>query len=320
MKAVFINKYGGPEVLTYGEIPAPKPKAGEVLIKVHAASVNPIDWQLREGIMKMFMPLKFPAVLGCDLAGEIAELGPGCRRFKAGDRVFAMMPHDWGAMAELVAVPEDLVGLKPEKLGMEEAAGVGAVAVTAVHALRDLARVKAGQEVLINGASGGVGMFAVQVAKALGARVTGVCSAASFELVKGLGADELIDYKTTDFTKSDKRWDVVFDTIGNHPYNDCKRVMRGKWAHVETMPSGKTFGRWLLNPFFSGRVFPIIAKSTPDRIAFIQKLLEEGKMKTIVDKVFSPSAIVDAQAYSKSGRAKGKIILKFAGQASERAA
>jgi NADPH:quinone reductase-like Zn-dependent oxidoreductase len=262
--------------------------------------------------MKLFMPLKFPAILGCDLAGEVVELGNGCHRLKVGDRVFAMMPHDWGAQAELVAVPEELVGLKPEKMSMEEAAGVGAVAITAVHALRDLAKVKAGQEVLINGASGGVGMFSVQVAKALGARVTAVCSAASFEVVKGLGADELIDYKTTDFTRSDKRWDVVFDTIGNHPYAHCKRVMRGKWAHVETMPTGRTFMRSLLNPFFAGRVLAIVAKSTPDRIAFIQKLLEEGKMKTIVDKVFPPSAIVEAHAYSKSGRAKGKIVLKFA--------
>jgi len=203
---------------------------------------------------------------------------------------------------------------------MEEAAGAGATAVTAVHALRDEAKVKQGQQVLVNGASGGVGMFAVQVAKALGAKVTAVCSAASFDLVKGLGADELIDYKTTDFAKLERSWDVVLDCIGNHPYDTCKKVMRGSWVHLSLMPSGKTFLRWMLNPLLRGRAVPMVAKSTPDRIAFIQKLLESGKLKTVVDKVLPASAINEAQAYSKGGRAKGKIILRFGSEASQRVA
>ncbi|MBS1121305.1 MAG: zinc-binding alcohol dehydrogenase [Deltaproteobacteria bacterium] len=311
MKAAIIRRYGGPEVLEFTDVAPPVPKDDEVVVKVHAASINPIDWQIREGLVKMFIRPKFPAILGCDLAGEIVEVGKAATRLKVGDRVFAMMPHDWGAQAELVALPERLVALKPDNLTMVEAGSVGATAVTAVHALRDSAKLTAGKQVLVNGASGGVGIFAVQVAKDLGAHVTAVCGAASFDLVKSLGADVAIDYKTTDFTKSQTQFDVVFDCIGNQPHGACKPVMRGKWVHLTTMPKGKAFLRSLLNPLTKTRVVPMIAKATPDRIEYIRSALETGRLKTVVDKVFPTASIVEAQAYSKAGRAKGKIVLTF---------
>lgn len=312
MRAIVIDRYGGPEVLTFRDVPPPTPGDDEVLVKVHAASVNPVDWQIREGLVKAFIRPPFPATLGCDLAGVVVQVGARATRFKVGDEVFAMMPHDWGAQAELVALPESVVALKPSGLSMVEAGAVGAVAVTAVHALRDIARVGPGASVLVNGASGGVGMAAVQVARALGAEVTAVCSAASFELVRGLGADRLIDYKTTDFTRGEPAYDVVFDCIGNRHYPACAPVMRGRWVHVTTMPTPRVFLRWMANPLFTGRVAPVIAKATPDRIEYIRALLADGRMKVVVDRVLRPEAIAEAQAYSKSGRAKGKIVLSFA--------
>ena len=311
MKAVTIKRYGGPEVLEVTEIAPPEPKDHEVVIKVHAASVNPIDWQIRDGRVKMFVRPKFPAVLGCDLAGEVVQVGKAAKRLKVGDQVFAMMPQDYGAQAELVALPEDLVVPKPQNLTMIEAGSIGATAITAVQAMRDIAKLTPGKAVLVNGASGGVGIFAVQIAKALGAHVTAVCSAASASLVQRLGADAVIDYRTTDFTQGTQKFDVIFDCIGNQPYRACKRVMRGTWVHITTMPSGATFLRSLLNPFLPGRVVPMIARSTPERIEYIRALIESGRVKTVVDKVLPAASIVEAQDYSKSGRAKGKIVLTF---------
>jgi NADPH:quinone reductase-like Zn-dependent oxidoreductase len=311
MKAVVISRYGGPEVLEYREVPAPVVQDDEVLVRVAAASVNPIDWQLRDGLVKLFIRVKFPVILGCDVAGTVVQVGRRVSRLRAGDEVFAMMPHDWGAQAELVAIPAALVLSKPAGMSMVEAASVPATAVTAVHALRDIAGVRPGQEVLINGASGGVGIFSVQVAKALGATVTAVCGEASFPFVKELGADHLVDYRTTDFTKGKQRYDVIFDCIGNHQYGSCRRVLRGKWVHVTTMPKTTTFLRPLRNPFTRGKVSVIIAKPTGERMGYIKSLIDAGEIRTVIDRVFPVADVAKAQDYSKSGRAKGKIVLTF---------
>ncbi len=311
MRAVVISRYGGPEVLEYREVPAPAPGDDEVLVKVHAASVNPVDWQLRDGLVKLFIRVKFPVVLGCDVAGEVVRVGSRVTRLRAGDEVFAMMPHDWGAQAELVAIPVELVQRKPATMTMVEAASVPATAITAVHALRDIAQVRPGQQVLINGASGGVGVFSVQIAKALGATVTAVCSAASFPLVHGLGADRLVDYQTADFTKQEEHYDVIFDCIGNRPYRACKPVLRGRWVHVTTMPTNPTFVRQLFNFLFRGKVSVVIAKSTGERLGYVKTLIETGKIRTVIDRVLPAADIVAAHTYSKTGRAKGKIVLTF---------
>jgi NADPH:quinone reductase-like Zn-dependent oxidoreductase len=311
MKAIVMARYGGPEVLELKDVPPPVPRPDEVVIRVHAASVNPVDWQIREGLVKLFIRMPLPGVLGCDLAGEVLRLGSAVRRLKVGDAVFAMMPHDWGAQAEQVALPEDLVALKPASLSFVEAASLGATGITAVHALRDLARVEAGAEVLINGASGGVGLASVQVAKALGAGVTAVCGAASFELVRGLGADACVDYRTTDFTRGSRQFDVIFDCIGNQPYAACRPVLRGAWTHVTTMPKGAVFVRALLSPLLGGRVAVVVAKTTPERIDWVRAQAERGRLRPVIDRVLPAAQVAEAQAFSQSGRAKGKIVLTF---------
>jgi NADPH:quinone reductase-like Zn-dependent oxidoreductase len=311
MKAVMIRKYGGPEVLELVDIPAPKAKDDEVIVQVAATSVNPVDWLVRDGGATSFVRIKFPVILGCDLAGQIVEVGSKVKRFAVGEEVFAMMPHDWGAHAERVALAESLVVKKPAGLSMREAASLPVVAMTALHGLRKRGQVQAGERVLINGASGGVGLSAVQIAKALGASVTAVCGKASFELVKSLGADELIDYKTTDFTTRDEKYDLIFDCIGNQPYAACKRVLRGRRVDVTTVPGLGTFIRQFLNPVCGVKVFGLITTGAGEELEFIKTLVERGQLKPVIDKVFPFAEIAAAQEYSKAGRAKGKIVLEL---------
>jgi len=312
MKAIMIKRYGGPEVLELVDLPAPTPKDGEVIVKVAATSVNPVDWRIRDGDAKDYVRLKLPGILGCDLAGEIAAVGKDVTRFAVGDPVFAMMPHDWGAHAELVPLAEDMVVKKPARLTMEEAAATPVAAMTALMGLRKRGQVKPGQHVLVNGASSAVGMAAVQIAKALGASVTAVCSEASFDLVRGLGADQLIDYRTTDFAAGDDRYDLVFDCIGNHPHGACARVLTGSRVHVTTMPGIGTFVRQLFNPLFGVKVFGLITTGSGAELEFIRSLVESGKLRTVVDKVYPFADVARAQEYSKTGRAKGKIVLTLA--------
>ncbi|HEX7702437.1 MAG TPA: NAD(P)-dependent alcohol dehydrogenase [Kofleriaceae bacterium] len=310
MKAVRIDKYGGPEVLAIVDVPSPKPIKDQVIVGVVATSVNPVDWLVRDGKAKGYVKVKFPVILGCDLAGTIVEVGPDVTRFAVGDEVFAMMPQDWGAHAERVALSESLVVAKPARLSMVEAAAIPTVAMTALHGLRTRGQVQPGERVLVNGASGGVGLAAVQIAKALGASVTAVCSSAGFELVKRLGADTVIDYKTTDFTKQSETYDVVFDCIGNQPYRACERVLRGRKIHLTTVPGVGTFIRQFLNPLNRVKVFGLITKGSGEQLTFIKDLIDGGKLVPVIDKVFPLAEVAAAQEYSKAGRAKGKIVLE----------
>lgn len=309
MKAVLMRKYGGAEVLEVADVAEPKARAGEVVVQVLATTVNPIDWQVRDGAAKAYVKVTFPVILGCELAGVVAEVGPGVTRLAVGDEVFAMMPTHWGANAERVALAEHLVVKKPAGLSMVEAASLPVAAMTSLAGLRKRGKVRPGERVLVNGASGSVGLAAVQIAKALGAHVTAVCSAESFALVKRLGADEVVDYKTTDFTKGDATYDVVFDCIGNHPYAECKRVLRGRRVHVTTMPNVGVFLRQFLNGVLGPQVFGLVTTGDSEDLAFVKELVETGKLAPVVAKVHPLAEIAAAQELSKSGRAKGKIVL-----------
>lgn len=311
MKAVLIQKYGGPEVLEIADVPAPKPKDDEVVVAVAATSVNPVDWLVRDGSATSFVRVKFPVVLGCDLAGRVVEVGSKVKRLAVGDEVFAMMPHDYGAHAERVVLAESLVVKKPASLGMREAAALPVVAMTALNGLRNKAEVKPGERVLINGASGGVGQAAVQIAKSLGAHVTAVCAKESFDLVRGLGADELIDYKTTDFTKTGARWDVIFDCVGKKPHGECADALGGRRVHVTTMPGIGTFLRQFIDPLTKTKVYGLITTGNGQDLEHIKTLVDEGKLKPVIDKVYPLAEVAAAQEYSKSGRAKGKIVLEL---------
>ena len=312
MKAVQISRYGGPEVLEYREVSKPAISDGQVLVKVRATSINPIDWKIRSGALKMFVRKDLPFVLGCDVAGEVAEVRPGSK-FKVGDAVFASLPGDTGAYAEFVAIAEPLVARKPTKMTFEEAASVPATAETALQALRDMAKVAPGQNVLVNGASGGVGIFGVQIAKALGATVTGVCSTANVALVQSLGADRVIDYKTTDvFAPTGAPYDVVLDCVGNHDFGPFRAIMTERSTFVTTSPKswpGMYARQTFLNPFTSKKAMLIILSHTPGSLQWISDQIEAGKIRTIVDRVWPMSEVAEAQKYSETGRARGKLVM-----------
>jgi len=311
MKAVLIRKYGGPEVLEIAEVPAPRPKDDEVVIEVAATSVNPVDWLVRDGGAKSFVKVEFPVILGCDLAGRVVEVGANAKRFTVGDEVFAMMPQDWGAHAERVALAEHLVVNKPASLSMQEAAAVPVVAMTALLGLRKRGQVRPGERVLVNGAGGGVGLCAVQIAKALGTSVTAVCAAESSERVKRFGADEVIDYKTTDFTTKNEKYDLIFDCVGNKPYSACARVLGGRRIHLTTTPGLGTFIRQFLNPICGIKVFGLITRGDGKELEFLKALIDEGKLKPFIDKVYPFAEVAAAQEYSKAKRAKGKLVLEL---------
>jgi NADPH:quinone reductase-like Zn-dependent oxidoreductase len=257
--------------------------------------------------------VKFPVILGCDLAGDIAEVGANVTRFKVGDPVFAMMPHDWGAHAEKVALDQSLVVAKPAKLSMVEAAALPTVAMTALAGLRKKGAVRAGEHVLINGASSSVGMSAVQIAKVLGAgKIIAVCGANASDLVRELGATDVIDYKTTDFTKGTTRYDVIFDCVGNHPYGECKGVLKGRRVHITTQPRVKTFLRMFANPLFGMKVYGLVTTGDGSELAYLASLVDSGQLRSIIDKVYPLDQVAAAQEYSKTGRARGKIVLEVA--------
>jgi NADPH:quinone reductase-like Zn-dependent oxidoreductase len=310
MKAVVIRKYGGPEVLELAEVPAPRAKDDEVVIAVAATSVNPVDWLVRDGGAKSFVKVKFPVILGCDLAGKVVEIGANVTRLAVGDEVFAMMPHDWGAHAERVALAADLVVTKPAKLTMTEAAALPVVAMTALNGLRKQGGVRTGERVLVNGASGGVGQAAVQIAKSMGAHVTAVCGKDSFALVQRLGADEVIDYRTSDFTKQDAKYDVIYDAIGSQKHGSCKHLLQGRRVHVTTVPGLSTFLRQFANPLFGVKVFGLLTTGAGEGLEHIRSLVEAGKLAPVIDKTFPFAEVAAAQEYSKTGRAKGKIVLE----------
>jgi NADPH:quinone reductase-like Zn-dependent oxidoreductase len=294
-------------------VATPKPKPGQLLIKVHACSVNPIDWRIRKGEAKMFVRARPPMILGADISGEVAEQGPGAVRFKVGEPVFVKLPGDIGGYAEYVAVPEGIVARRPANLSAVEAAGVPACATTALQALRDVAGLKPGQRVLVNGASGGVGLFAVQLARVLGASVTAVCSESAFELVTRMGADEVIDYKKSDFTKLGRRWNVIFDVSATRKLKECRQAMERSGVYVTTISSGSDMLLPLLNPLRSRKGRFVIVKASGRDLDYLRTLIESGKVKAVVDRVFPLKQAADAQQYIETGRPRGKIVLNVAG-------
>jgi NADPH:quinone reductase-like Zn-dependent oxidoreductase len=313
MKAVTIRRYGGPEVLELAELPPPRPRDDEVLIRVHASNVNPIDWKIRDGLLKMFIRAPMPMTLGVDLAGQVVERGARVDSLAVGDPVFAMMPRDIGAQAELVALPADVVVKKPTNMSFEEAGSVPSSALTALQALRDFGRLERKKRVLVNGASGGVGLFAVQIGKILGAHVTAVCGERSFDLVRSLGADELIDYARIDFTRGSEKYDLVFDSVGNRSGGECHRILVRGGCYVSTAGKPSLFIRQLFNFITPIAVHAILVKARGSDLVTVKDWIEQGRLKTVIDKVYPIGQVAEAQRYSATGRAKGKIVLTFSG-------
>jgi NADPH:quinone reductase-like Zn-dependent oxidoreductase len=312
MKAVVFDKYGGNEVIEVRQVPKPVPGADDVLIKVHAASVNPVDWKIRSGVARILTGSKFPKVLGSECSGEIVETGIKVKGFREGDKVIGFPDiRRLSAFAEYVAVNERKTYPKPEGISFEEASTIPVAGLTALQALRKLGNISQNHKVLINGASGGVGTFAVQIAKIFGARVTAVASGPNASLVKDLGADYIIDYTQTDFTKSDERYDIVFDAVSKRSFPECKEVLAPHGIYVNTLPVFSV----LLSQYVTGFLTDKKAKSVMVRpnaadMEWMKKQIEAGRIRIIIDRVYPLDQIVEALAYSETGRARGKIGLK----------
>ncbi|MDE2136342.1 MAG: NAD(P)-dependent alcohol dehydrogenase [Gammaproteobacteria bacterium] len=314
--------YGSPDVLRYENIVKPTPAPDEVLVRVHAASVNPLDWHYLEGtpyLVRADRGIGKPENprLGIDFAGTVEAVGRDVRRLRVGDEVFG---GKLGAFAEYVTVREArAVAIKPRNVSFDEAAAVPIAGITALQALRDKGHVHAGQKVLINGASGGVGTFAVQIAKSYGAEVTGVCSTKNLDMVRSLGADHVIDYTHEDFTRGTEHYDLILDTVSTHSLLDYKRVMTptGIYVMVGSTETGNWFGFFvkplegmLLGPFVSQQFGVMLAELNPRDLGVLAELMRTGKLKPVIDRRYPLSGTAEALRYLEKGHARGKVVLQ----------
>jgi NADPH:quinone reductase-like Zn-dependent oxidoreductase len=324
MKAVVYTDYGSPDVLQIRDVKKPVLNDDQVLVKVRAVSINPLDWHYMEGtpyIMRaMIGGLRKPKDprLGVDLAGEVEAVGKNVTQFKPGDEVFGT--GHGAAFAEYVCANKTKLVQKPANITFDQAAAVPIAALTALQGLRDKGHVQPGQRVLINGASGGVGTFAVQIAKNFGADVTGVCSTRNLDLVRSLGADHVIDYTKEDFTKGNERYDVILDNVGNQPLSGFTRALTPKGICVLIGGGGPNDGRWigpmarplkalLLSPFISQKMGMMGAEIRQDDLAKMSELMQSGKVKPVVDRTYPLSQVREAMTYLEAGHARGKVIL-----------
>jgi NADPH:quinone reductase-like Zn-dependent oxidoreductase len=321
MQAITYNCYGPPEVLQLAEIEKPVPADDQVLVKVHAATVNPLDWHYMRGspyIMRLDSGLGAPKdpSMGVDFAGTVEAVGKNVTRFKPGDEVFGGRS---GAFAEYVTVREDrALALKPSNISFEQAAAVPIAAITALQGLRDKGNLKPGQKVLINGASGGVGTFAVQIAKTLGAEVTGVCSTRNVDMVRALGADHVIDYTRENFTESGQRYDLILDNVGNHSLLDVRQALApdGTLVIVGTSSKGNWLGPlWrpltaiLVSPFVSQNLVSFMARLDPQDLSVLAELMQSGQLTPVIDRRYSLSEVPAAIRYLEEGHARGKVVI-----------
>ncbi len=314
MKAIVQNAYGSPDVLEFKEVAKPEVTENDVLVRVAASSINAGDiFSIKGSPWLARFSVGFPKpkdyILGWDAAGTVEAVGKNVTQFKAGDEVYTLCS---GALAEYAGAPEDKVALKPKDLTFEQAAAVPSAALTALLALRTQGKLKAGQKVLINGASGGVGTFSVQIAKALGAEVTGVCSTRNVELVRSLGADYVFDYKKEDFTKSDQRYDLILDNVGSRSFADYRRVLAPQGVHLpNTGHAGMSYviKAYLFSALMNQHLAPFLAVPSPEDMGFLNQLIEAGKVKPVIDKVYPMSKAKDAFWYLERDHAQGKVVL-----------
>jgi NADPH:quinone reductase-like Zn-dependent oxidoreductase len=314
MQAIVRDRYGAPEVLALRDIAVPAPRDHEVRVRVHASSVNPADWFSLTGrplAARLAFGLMRPrdAVLGMDVAGEVEAVGARVTRFRVGDAVYGEAAR---AYAEHACVAEDRLALKPRNLSFEEAASVPLAGITALQGLRDSAKIKHDSHVCINGASGGVGTFAVQIARALGAEVTGVCSTRNAELVRSIGADHVIDYTREDFTAHAKRYDAILDLVGSASIARCRRALRPGGVYISSV------GRlgWIGKSFFASllpgpRVAVLVTKATPQDLAVLTELAEAGALRPVIDRRYALAEVPEALRRQGEGHARGKSIIRM---------
>ena len=318
MKAMVYTEYGPPDVLHLEEVQNPTPGDDEVLVKVHAASVNAADWHILRAdpfLARLANGLLKPknTKLGADVAGRVEAIGSNVTQLQVGDAVFGEMSlNELGSFAEYVCVPEDLLALKPARMTFEQAAAVPLAAFTALQGLRDKGQIQPGQRVLINGASGGVGTFAAQIAKSFGTEVTGVCSTRNLEMVRSIGADHVIDYTQEDFTQTGQRYDLIFDAVGNRSVSDYKRALspNGICSVAGFTSLSRLFQIMLLGGKKVGMMKT--AKANKEDLASIKELLEAGKIVPVIDRCYPLAETAEAIRYLETGHARGKVVIAVA--------
>jgi NADPH:quinone reductase-like Zn-dependent oxidoreductase len=323
VKAVVHCRYGGPDVLRLDEVARCVPREDQLLVRVHAASVNPLDWHGLRGtpyLARLVMGLRYPKDprLGVDFAGRVEAVGSKVTRFKPGDEVFGGAT---GALAEYVCVRERRAAAKPARLGFEEAAALPIAGITALQALRDAGKLKPGQEVLINGASGGVGTYAVQIAKVLGATVTGVCSTRNVALVRSLGAERVIDYTREDFTRMGKQYDLILDNVANRSLSEFRKVLKpggryvvvgggtGRW--IDPLP--RVIASWVMSRLTRQDLSFYLASMDGDDLRVLAGLVDAGRVKPVIDRRYPLAQVQEAMRYLEGGHARGKVIVTVDG-------
>jgi NADPH:quinone reductase-like Zn-dependent oxidoreductase len=320
MKAIVYHSYGSPDVLKCEEIEKPVPKDDEVLIKVRAASVNPLDCHLvRHAFIRRILfalsKLKINRP-GRDVAGQVEAVGRNVTQFKPGDAVFGCCG---GAFAEYACTSEPALIMKPDNVSFEQAASVPVAGLTALQGLRDKGKIQPGQKVLINGAAGGVGTFAVQIAKSFGADVTGVCSTRNVDMVRSIGADHVIDYTQEDFTKSGQHYDLIFDLVANHSFSARRHVLNPKGIYIGAGVIGlggsmiglltRRITELVLSRFVSQKFVTFIAKLSKEDLAILHELMKAGKVTPVIDRSYSLSEVPEAIRYLEEGHARGKVVI-----------
>jgi NADPH:quinone reductase-like Zn-dependent oxidoreductase len=322
MKAIIYPKYGSPDVLEFQEVEKPTPKDNQVLVKVVAASANPLDWhrmraapflvRLSDGFLKPKNPK-----LGADVAGRVEAVGSAVTQFKPGDEVFGEIYA--GSFAEYATGRETRLALKPSNLSFEEAAAVPVAAITALQGLRDAGHIQSGQKVLVNGASGGVGTFAVQIAKSYGAEVTGVCSTPKLEMVRSIGADHVIDYTKEDFTNNGQQYDLIYCAVANRSVSDYKRALKPNgicviagFTTLSRLFEHIIMGSWVSKTSDKKIGLMDVANTNPQDLVFLKELLEAKKIAPVIDRCYPLSQTADAIRYLEEGHARGKVIINVA--------
>jgi len=332
MKAMVYTKYGPPDVLGLMEVEKPAPRDDEILLKVRAASVNSADCHLLRGkpyIARLQLGLRKPKdrILGCDVAGQVEAVGKNVTMLQPGDEVFGSpFMRGYGAFAECVCVPEDRLAPKPATLSFEQAATVPLAASTALQGLRDHGRIESGHKVLIIGASGGVGTFAVQIARSFDAEVTGVCGTRNVDMVRSLGADHVIDYTREDFTQSGQKYNLIFDLVGNRSLADCRRALTPRGTLVLIGHDfGESDGRWIgpvvrmikalvLSPFVSQKMATFTVKPNKEDLQLLKRLIEAGTVTPVIDRTYPLSDTPEAIRYLEEGHARGKVVICVPGE------
>ena len=317
MKAMVYENYGSPDVLELKEIEKPTVKDDEVLIKVHAASVTPLDWHFLTGtpyIARIMAGLLKPKrkVLGTDVAGRVEQVGSSFKQFRPGDEVFGLSFIN-GAFAEYLCAPESEMQMvqKPESTSFEHAAAIPYAGFTALVCLRDLGEIQPGQEILINGASGGVGTFAVQMAKSFGVEVTGVCSTRNLDMVRSIGADHVVDYTQEDFTETDRRYDLIFDAVRKRTFSDCRRALKPEGIYVTTefSPSLMLQKQWV-SMTGNQKLVPLPLMRPDNQLMLdLKEMLESGKVTPVIDRRYTLNEVPEALAYLGKGHARGKVVI-----------